>query len=72
MAELLTIPVDLIDVSSHNPRRVFNNNSLFTLANSISRVGVLQPILVIRSSETGRYEIIAGERRWNASCIAQQ
>ncbi|HEU5378581.1 MAG TPA: ParB/RepB/Spo0J family partition protein [Ktedonobacteraceae bacterium] len=72
MAELLTIPIDLIDVSPHNPRRLFDNDALETLAHSISRLGVLQPILVTKGSGGNRYEIIAGERRWRASQIAKK
>ena len=72
MAELLTIPIDLIDVSPHNPRRLFDNDALHSLANSISRLGVLQPILVTKSVDGDRYEIIAGERRWRASRIAKK
>ncbi len=72
MTELRTISIDLIDASVHNPRQVFSDESLRALAESISRLGVLQPILVVHRPEANRFEIIAGERRWRASRIAQQ
>jgi len=72
VAELRTIPVDQIDYSPHNPRRVFDDESLHALADSITRLGVLQPILVRWMTERERYEIVAGERRWRASCLAER
>ena len=54
------------------PRRLFDKNSINELAESIRSKGLVQPILVRPSpSETGTYEIIAGERRWRAAQIAQ-
>ena len=50
------------------PRKNFNKSSLEELANSIKEQGVIQPIVVRpSSSQNGKYEIIAGERRWLAS-----
>jgi ParB family chromosome partitioning protein len=72
MTELKMIPLDLIDASLHNPRRAFDDVSLQALAHSIARLGVLQPILITERSENGRYEIVAGERRWRASRLAQK
>src|SRR4051794_37589914 len=72
MAELKTIAIDLIDASPHNPRKMFDDTALDALAGSISDLGVLQPILVRESQTNGRYEIVAGERRWRASCLANQ
>lgn len=72
MAQLQTIRIDLIDRSPHNPRRTFDTDALNTLASSIERVGVLSPILVVNNPTTGRYEIVAGERRWRASELARQ
>jgi ParB/RepB/Spo0J family partition protein len=72
VAELKLLPVELIDISPHNPRGVFDDESLHSLADSIARLGVLQPILVKSIPEQGRYEIVAGERRWRASCLAQR
>ncbi len=51
------------------PRKLFDEDSLSELAESISQHGVLQPILV-RPLSSGRYQIVAGERRWRASRLA--
>lgn len=58
-----------IEPNPKQPRRNFDQDALKTLADSISEVGVLSPILV-REKENGLYEIIAGERRWRASKLA--
>tara|TARA_B100001029_G_C15061529_1_gene458953 strand:- start:3421 stop:4281 length:861 start_codon:yes stop_codon:yes gene_type:complete len=58
--------------SPSQPRRLFDKNSINELAESIKSKGLVQPILVRPSpTEVGRYEIIAGERRWRAAQIAQ-
>jgi ParB family chromosome partitioning protein len=61
-----TLPVDLIQRGRFQPRRSFDADSLQELADSIAAQGVVQPI-VVRPIEGGRYEIIAGERRWRAA-----
>ncbi len=61
-----TLPVDIIQRGRYQPRRDFNPESLQELADSIAAQGVVQPI-VVRPVEKGRYEIIAGERRWRAA-----
>src|SRR5690554_5227110 len=53
----------------NQPRRTFQKDALQELAESIKQFGVLQPILV-RPAKDGKYEIIAGERRWRASKLA--
>jgi len=63
---LSSLPVDLIQRGRFQPRRTFDPDSLRELADSIAAQGVVQPI-VVRPIEEGRYEIIAGERRWRAS-----
>jgi ParB family chromosome partitioning protein len=60
------LPLDRIDRGRYQPRREFDADSLRELADSIASQGVLQPI-VVRPVAGGRYEIIAGERRWRAS-----
>jgi ParB family chromosome partitioning protein len=67
---LRQIPVDLIRPNPDQPRKVFNGESLLTLAESIEAKGVLQP-LVVRALPGGTYELIAGERRLRASKIAK-
>ena len=59
------IDIDLLVPSPYQPRRVFNENALGDLINSIREKGVLQPLLV--RQKNGVYEIIAGERRLRAS-----
>ncbi|MEW6224075.1 MAG: ParB/RepB/Spo0J family partition protein [Chloroflexota bacterium] len=63
------IEVDHIDSNPEQPRLAFDEATLLELAASIREHGVLQPILV-RPRDDGRYQLIAGERRWRASRIA--
>ena len=66
---LCNLPVDIIQRGKYQPRMDMHQESLQDLADSIAAQGVVQPI-VVRSIGEGRYEIIAGERRWRASQIA--
>ena len=66
---LKDIPVNAIDPNPNQPRVHFDEASLAELSASISAIGVLQPILV-RPDENGRYQLIAGERRWRAASRA--
>jgi ParB family transcriptional regulator, chromosome partitioning protein len=70
LQELRPVPVDMIDPSPNQPRRVFDEDSLLALAGSIRARGVLQPVLV-RPLPSGRYELIAGERRWRPAQLAE-
>ncbi len=63
------IPLERIDSNPQQPRLAFDQSTLEELAASIREHGVLQPILV-RPVADGRYQLIAGERRWRASKIA--
>ena len=65
-SELQQLPVDIIQRGKYQPRRDIDPATLDELAHSIRSQGVMQPI-VVRSIGSGRYEIIAGERRWRAS-----
>jgi ParB family transcriptional regulator, chromosome partitioning protein len=67
--ELREIPVDLIAANPRQPRRQFDEASLAALAESVRQRGILQPVLV-RPVAGGRYELVAGERRWRAAQIA--
>ena len=60
------IPIDRVSVNPHQPRSVFNEEALASLAASIVEVGVLQPIIV-REAEEGFFTLVAGERRWRAA-----
>jgi ParB family transcriptional regulator, chromosome partitioning protein len=68
-SELRELPVALIVPNPRQPRRSFDEEALGRLADSLGERGVLQPILV-RPRQDGRYELIAGERRWRAAQIA--
>ncbi len=63
------MPVERIDPNPNQPRLTFDEDTLLELAASITEHGVLQPILV-RPGLDGRYQLIAGERRWRAAKIA--
>jgi ParB family chromosome partitioning protein len=66
--QVLQIPVDQIQVNPYQPRRVFEEEKLQELADSIRQMGVIQPIVVRRLGNV--YELIAGERRWRAAMMA--
>ncbi len=63
------LPIDRITPGRYQPRTRMDEASLAELADSIREQGVVQPILV-RPVAAGRYEIIAGERRWRAARLA--
>jgi ParB family transcriptional regulator, chromosome partitioning protein len=63
------IPVDLIDSNPFQTRSLVNQEQLAELAASITANGVVQPVLV-RPLASGRFQLIAGERRWRASLLA--
>ena len=67
--EVRLLPIRLIDPNRDQPRRRFDEDALQELAQSIRAVGVIQPIIVKPEGE--RYTIIAGERRYRASRIAE-
>ncbi|MBE6214892.1 MAG: ParB/RepB/Spo0J family partition protein [Bacteroidales bacterium] len=65
-ADILRIPVDMIEPNPYQPRMNFNQEALDELADSIRTLGLIQPITV-RKTVSGRYQIISGERRFRAS-----
>jgi len=69
--ELAQIPVDALRPGKYQPRTRMDDASLAELADSIRARGVIQPI-VVRPVGDGRYEILAGERRWRAARLAGQ
>jgi ParB family chromosome partitioning protein len=66
---LATLSVDKLQPGKYQPRTHMDQASLESLADSIRAQGIMQPI-VVRLVNDGKYEIIAGERRWRASQIA--
>lgn len=69
VGKLIRLPLGIIHPSRYQPRRVFVEEELVGLSESIRRNGLLQPITV-RRREDGAYELIAGERRLRAARLA--
>ena len=67
-----SIPIEQIRANPEQPRRTFNEITLQELAASISEKGIIQP-LILRPDpdQLGKYQIVAGERRWRAAQLAQ-
>jgi len=63
------IEMSLIDANPFQPRKEFDEESLKELADSITQLGIIQPITV-KQSDNGRFQLISGERRFRASKIA--
>ena len=68
-ADILRIPVDMIEPNPYQPRLSFDQEALQELAASISSFGLIQPITV-RKKSADRYQIISGERRFRACRLA--
>lgn len=65
-SNLNEIAISQIDPNPNQPRREFDEDSLQELASSIREIGIIQPV-TLRLMNDGRYQIIAGERRWRAA-----
>src|SRR5438874_9537827 len=63
--ELIELDLDLLEANEEQPRTHFDEQRLEELAESIRANGLVQPILVRRKG--GRFQIVAGERRWRAA-----
>lgn len=66
----MLVPVEKLVPNPDQPRRDFQPEALQELASSIRQKGVIQP-LIVRALPNGRFEIVAGERRWRAAQLAQ-
>jgi ParB family chromosome partitioning protein len=64
-----TVPIELIDPNPVQPRRVFQNERLEELAQSIRENGIIQPLVLRKAGD--RYQLVAGERRWRAAKLAK-
>lgn len=64
--ELRDLPVEAIEPNPDQPRTHFERSALDALASSIAATGILQP-LIVRPGADGRFELVAGERRWRAA-----
>jgi ParB family chromosome partitioning protein len=69
-AEIVTLDIDALSPNAHQPRHHFDETALEELAASIKAQGLIQPVLVRPAETAGKYEIVAGERRWRASKMA--
>ncbi len=66
--ELFSVSISDLNRNPYQPREIFNEEKLEELANSIRKNGIIQPIAVRpKKNEKGKYEIVAGERRWLAA-----
>ena len=66
------VPVELIEPGPWQPRKVFDKDEIESLAKSIKKQGVIQPIILkSKNSKKNEFFIIAGERRWRASQLAK-
>ena len=61
------LPISDLYPNKFQPRKIFDEDSLNDLKKSINERGIIQPIIVRKSDENSKYEIIAGERRWLAA-----
>jgi ParB/RepB/Spo0J family partition protein len=66
----LLIALTDIQPDPNQPRKEFDQEQIVNLAESIRKVGILQPLLLAETSATPRYQIIEGERRWRAAHLA--
>lgn len=67
----LMVPVEDISPNPNQPRRHFDPAALKELADSIRRKGIIQPLILRTTTGPGKFEIVAGERRWRAAQLAQ-
>jgi ParB family chromosome partitioning protein len=68
-AHYAELPLDSVTPNPRQPRQVFDEDAMAELVHSLHEVGLLQPI-VVRSLGSGRFELVAGERRWRAARLA--
>lgn len=69
--QIVEIDVARITPNPDQPRRVFRDDQIQSLADSIAAHGLKQPVLVRRAGQD-RYQLVAGERRWRAHCLLQR
>lgn len=69
-AEIVNLDIRALSPNIHQPRHHFDQGALEELAASIKAQGLIQPVLVRPLQEQGKYEIVAGERRWRACKLA--
>ncbi|MDP7005578.1 MAG: ParB/RepB/Spo0J family partition protein [Phycisphaerales bacterium] len=67
---LAYISIEAISPNPRQPRQVFDDDGLSSLAESINNAGLMQPVVVRKTADVENYELVAGERRWRAAQIA--
>lgn len=67
---VLEISINDLEPNPHQPRKVFDDEALKSLTESIKVDGIIQPILVAKADKPSCYTVIAGERRWRAARLA--
>ncbi|MHB2015352.1 MAG: ParB/RepB/Spo0J family partition protein [Candidatus Xenobia bacterium] len=73
MPDLELLRVEHVEASTFNPRKHFDDEKMAELVASVAKYGVLEPIIVRpHPTKRGRYEIVAGERRWRAAKAAKR
>jgi ParB family chromosome partitioning protein len=70
MSSIQEVAIDAISPNPYQPRTVIDPEKIAQLADSIRTHGLIQPLIVTNAPETGRYLLIAGERRWRAAQVA--
>lgn len=61
-----TVPIEMVDPNPEQPRKSFGQEEMNDLVSSIREKGIIQP-LIVRPRDGGRYQLVAGERRWRAA-----
>lgn len=65
---VIVMNISKVEPNKEQPRKVFNEDKLHELADSIKQHGIVEPLIVVKKNDY--YEIVAGERRWRAAMIA--
>mgnify|MGYP006102921081 FL=1 len=66
------VPIELIEPGPWQPRKMFDKSSIHTLAESIKKQGIIQPVVLkTKKNNPNEYFLIAGERRWRAAQLAK-
>ncbi|MDR0676690.1 MAG: ParB/RepB/Spo0J family partition protein [Elusimicrobiota bacterium] len=68
---IVEVEIKYIIAGIYQPRKNFDEQKLKELANSIKEKGIIQPLVVVKDENEGKYKLIAGERRYRAAIIAK-
>lgn len=67
---LVYVLIEQITPNPNQPRQVFDDDGIASLADSISKAGLMQPVVLRKSKTADMFELVAGERRWRAAQVA--